>query len=91
MTGTLVRFHTSFCFYWTRHRYFDNFVLAIIIASSVSLCFDSVRLNPNSVSGRALAVLDILYCCVFVIEALMKAVAWGFIGGSVRHGTSPWL
>ncbi len=51
--------------------------------SSILLCLDSVRLDPRSPLGVALDVFDYFFCVLFVLEMLLKVIAWGFIGGKV--------
>ncbi len=53
-------------------------MLAIILASSLELCFDDAHVQPGTSKAFALHVMDILFTVTFGIEALMKIIAVGY-------------
>lgn len=58
------------------HRYFDYFILLIIVISSILLALDD-PLSSNS--DPALNVLDEIITCIFIVEASLKIASKGFI------------
>ena len=58
------------------HRYFELFILIIIIISSILLALD----DPLSASNNiALNVVDEIITALFICEALLKIISKGFI------------
>lgn len=60
------------------HGYFEKFILLLIISSSVKLAIDTYFLNNIEVQDL-LGNIDILFTGVFLIEATIKIIAFGFI------------
>ena len=78
--------HAAFFGYWSRqvsstfkaiaeNQTFDNFILVVIILSSISLALE----NPYVSDGMLLALKIGDYCwmIIFTIEFMIKIVAWG--------------
>ncbi|KAG2453381.1 hypothetical protein HYH02_001605 [Chlamydomonas schloesseri] len=61
------------------HRWFDNAMLVVILASSATLAVDTPRLDKSSPLGRAVTVLDIIFTTIFTIEMVIKLVAKGVV------------
>ena len=59
-------------------KYFENFIIALIILSSITLCIDTPLLNPDSFLATFLRYLDYLFTFLFTVEMLMKIIALGF-------------
>lgn len=58
------------------HKYFEFFILLIIIFSSILLALD----DPLTAStNSALAVIDEIITVLFIIEAALKIVSRGFL------------
>ena len=84
-------------------KFFDNLVLGIylfiqfilsllvmIILSSILLVFDSNLMDPDSAEKILLKNLDMFFVFIFLIEALMKIIALGFIWAPLT-GTPAYL
>jgi hypothetical protein len=65
-------------------------VIALIIASSVTLALDSPRLDPTSNLAYALKCLDVLFTLLFLGEMLAKVIAVGFAFTKDAYIKSPW-
>jgi hypothetical protein len=73
------------------HKMFEHAVLLLILASSVQLTLDAYGLDPNSGTAKALHVLDIFFCIVFGMEALLKVCVMGLVAnGPGSYLRSPW-
>ena len=59
-------------------KWFENFILAIVILNSITLIFNSPLQDPDSKFGKVLTYLDMIFTIIFIIEAAMKIVAMGF-------------
>lgn len=65
------------------HSYFDNFILVMIILSSIKLVFDTY-LNTDSTENsqktlnRVSTIIDIVLNVIFMWEALLKIISMGF-------------
>lgn len=56
---------------------FDNAILLLILASSISLAFDTP--DQTELTTRALSALNWVFTLLFVAEMLVKVVALGFV------------
>eukprot|EP00198_Chlamydomonas_reinhardtii_P003576 XP_001692912.1 voltage-gated Ca2+ channel, alpha subunit [Chlamydomonas reinhardtii] len=61
------------------HRWFDNVMLVVILASSATLAIDTPRLDKSSPLGHAVAILDIIFTSIFTLEMCIKLVAKGVV------------
>ena len=59
----------------------------MIIASSVSLTFDSPLVDPQGRLVRNLSYFDLGFTIIFLVEALLKIAAFGFL----RNGKDSYL
>ncbi len=73
-----------------KSRYFDNFILFIILCNCVTLALSSNRLDFGATRlGRALIVFDYLFVGIFTVEMIIKIIALGFVsheGAYLRDG-----
>ena len=59
-------------------RIFELFIIVVILLSCIMLCIDTPLNNPDSVLSQTLAVIDIIFSIVFLVEAILKILAFGF-------------
>ncbi|KAK5648632.1 hypothetical protein RI129_003524 [Pyrocoelia pectoralis] len=57
---------------------FEWFILVLIFASSVTLCFEDIYLDENPRLKHILYWTNFAFCIIFVLEMLLKWVALGF-------------
>ena len=67
------------------HRVFDYFILCLIFASSFILVFEDIHLPERPVLQKALEVLDIIFCILFIIEFFIKLIALG-VKAYIKNG-----
>lgn len=79
----------DFCFgdRWLRFRQktlvvvdtpiFEWFILVLIFASSVTLCFEDIYLDENKTLKTALYWTNFTFCVIFTIELMLKWIALG--------------
>ncbi|XP_030766868.1 sodium channel protein 60E [Sitophilus oryzae] len=65
---------------------FEWFILVLIFASSVTLCFEDIYLDENPYLKTLLYWTNLAFCIIFVIEMFFKWVALGFY----KYFTSFW-
>ncbi|XP_055920467.1 sodium channel protein 60E isoform X2 [Eupeodes corollae] len=65
---------------------FEWFVLVLIFASSITLCFEDIYLDNNKTLKRILYWTNFSFCIIFVIEMVLKWLALGFS----KYFTSFW-
>ncbi|XP_047507046.1 sodium channel protein 60E isoform X2 [Pieris napi] len=65
---------------------FEWFVLVLIFASSITLCFEDIHLEKNIPLKKILYWTNLSFCMIFVIEMFFKWIALGFY----RYFTSFW-
>lgn len=65
---------------------FEWFVLVLIFASSITLCFEDIYLESNIMLKRLLYWTNFVFSMIFVIEMVLKWMALGF----TRYFTSFW-
>lgn len=56
------------------HPWFDNFILIVILATTILLAFESPLDDPNGKKVKILTKMDYFFTAIFVIEALLKIV-----------------
>ncbi|CAG7722563.1 unnamed protein product [Allacma fusca] len=59
------------------HPIFEWFILALIFASSITLCFEDVHLEGKPNLKEALFYINTVFTCIFVAEMLMKWLGLG--------------
>ena len=52
----------------TCHRFYEQFITAMIVASCVALCFNTLDLDLSSTRGKAVTVLEAIFTSIFGIE-----------------------
>ncbi|XP_052873705.1 sodium channel protein 60E-like [Anopheles cruzii] len=57
---------------------FEWFVLVLIFASSITLCFEDIHLDKNKDLKRVLYWTNLVFCLIFIIEMFLKWIALGF-------------
>jgi len=77
------------CFELITHPYFDNFILTVIMCSSVMLVVDSPLLDPTSNLKKGLQILDYFFCAIFAFESVCKMIVFGlyFLPGAYLRST----
>lgn len=65
---------------------FEWFVLVLIFASSITLCFEDIYLDSNITLKRLLYWTNFVFSMIFVVEMVLKWMALGF----TRYFTSFW-
>lgn len=65
---------------------FEWFVLVLIFASSITLCFEDIYLDSNLTLKRLLYWTNFAFSMIFVVEMVLKWMALGF----TRYFTSFW-
>jgi hypothetical protein len=65
---------------------FEWFILVLIFASSITLCFEDIYLDQNIVLKNILYWTNLGFCALFSIEMMLKWLALGFW----RYFTSFW-
>lgn len=66
------------CFKIISNQWFENFILIIILVSSVTLGFDNPLENPDSSQKRFLSFMDVFFTILFTIEMILKVISLGF-------------
>lgn len=56
---------------------FEWFILVLIFASSVTLCFEDIYLDENQALKTALYWTNFTFCVIFTIELMLKWIALG--------------
>ena len=59
------------------HPFFEWFILALIFASSITLCFEDVHLEERQLLKQTLRYLNGIFTGIFVAEMLLKWFALG--------------
>lgn len=57
---------------------FEWFILVLIFASSVTLCFEDIHLDENPRLKSILYWTNLVFSLIFVIEMVLKWIALGF-------------
>lgn len=58
---------------------FDLMILFTIIKSSITLAMDGPLVNPDSSLNNTIKSIDMLTKLIFIFEASLKIVAYGFL------------
>ena len=70
--------------------WFDTFIILLIIASSICLMLDVPRLDPESDLKAMLVKLNYWFTGLFVMEMMLKIVAYGFISTPKAYLKQGW-
>ncbi|XP_028940272.1 sodium channel protein type 5 subunit alpha, partial [Antrostomus carolinensis] len=66
------------CYQIVEHSWFESFIIFMILLSSGALAFEDIYLNERKNIKIMLAFLDKMFTFIFVLEMLLKWVAYGF-------------
>lgn len=73
------------------NKWFEQFVMLLILASSIQLALDSYAVQPGSQMAKALYVMDIIFCITFGLELVFKVIVFGLaFNGPGSYLRSPW-
>ena len=75
-SGTWVSFR-MICAKIVTHKAFEGFILLLIAASTIALCFEDIYLHEKPALKEALSYLNIIFAGLFFIEMLLKMFALG--------------
>ncbi|XP_067871288.1 sodium channel, voltage gated, type V-like, alpha b [Heterodontus francisci] len=74
------------CYKIVEHNWFETFIIFMILLSSGALTFEDVNIDTKPVIKVMLEYLDKVFTYVFVLEMLLKWVAYGF----KKYFTNAW-
>ncbi|NWX40296.1 SCN5A protein, partial [Steatornis caripensis] len=74
------------CYQIVEHSWFESFIIFMILLSSGALAFDDIHINERKSIKSVLTFLDKMFTFIFVLEMLLKWVAYGF----KKYFTSAW-
>ncbi|XP_032899668.1 sodium channel protein type 4 subunit alpha-like isoform X2 [Amblyraja radiata] len=74
------------CYKIVEHNWFETFIIFMILLSSGALTFEDVNIDKKPVIKVVLEYLDKIFTYVFVLEMLLKWVAYGF----KKYFTNAW-
>jgi voltage-dependent calcium channel T type alpha-1G len=73
------------------HNFFERIMLAIIFVTTLQLAVDNPLSDPTSFIQQFLFWLDVSLTVIFMAEAIMKIIAYGFVFcGSTSYIRSSW-
>lgn len=62
-----------------QHRHFENFILVLILLSSLTLALQMPSLDRDAILYQVLNVMDMVFVVLFALEAAMKGLVKGFL------------
>nr|XP_024656274.1 sodium channel protein type 4 subunit alpha B [Maylandia zebra] len=74
------------CLCIMQHKFFEGFIVFIILLSCAALVFEDIYLGHRPVLQRVLKMADLVFTFVFLVEMLLKWIAFGF----KKYFTSFW-
>ncbi|XP_071416747.1 sodium channel protein type 5 subunit alpha-like [Pithys albifrons albifrons] len=74
------------CYQIVEHSWFESFIIFMILLSSGALAFEDIHIHERVRIQRMLAFLDKMFTFIFVLEMLLKWVAYGF----KKYFTNAW-
>ncbi|XP_068092027.1 sodium channel protein type 5 subunit alpha-like [Hyperolius riggenbachi] len=74
------------CFKIVEHNWFESFIIFMILLSSGALAFEDIYIDQKKVVKIILEYADKVFTYVFVLEMLLKWVAYGF----KKYFTNAW-
>ncbi|XP_019113019.1 sodium channel protein type 2 subunit alpha isoform X1 [Larimichthys crocea] len=74
------------CFIIVEHNWFESFIIFMILLSSGALAFEDVYIEQRRTVKTVLEYADKVFTYVFILEMLLKWVAYGF----VKYFTNAW-
>uniref|UniRef100_A0A3Q0RKV7 Ion transport domain-containing protein n=1 Tax=Amphilophus citrinellus TaxID=61819 RepID=A0A3Q0RKV7_AMPCI len=61
-----------------QHKFFEGFIVFVILLSCAALVFEDIYLEHRPILQRVLNMADLVFTFVFVVEMLLKWIAFGF-------------
>ncbi|KFP90236.1 Sodium channel protein type 5 subunit alpha, partial [Apaloderma vittatum] len=74
------------CYQIVEHSWFESFIIFMILLSSGALAFEDIHINERRSIKNMLAFLDKMFTFIFVLEMLLKWLAYGF----KKYFTNAW-
>ncbi|KAM9820031.1 LOW QUALITY PROTEIN: sodium channel protein type 2 subunit alpha-like [Neosynchiropus ocellatus] len=74
------------CYIIVEHNWFESFIIFMILLSSGALAFEDVYIEQRRTIKTVLEYADKVFTYVFILEMLLKWVAYGF----VKYFTNAW-
>ncbi|XP_051565573.1 sodium channel protein type 2 subunit alpha-like [Myxocyprinus asiaticus] len=74
------------CFNIVEHNWFETFIIFMILLSSGALAFEDIYLDTRKNIKTILEYADKIFTCIFILEMLLKWVAYGF----AKYFTNLW-
>ncbi|XP_024919317.1 sodium channel, voltage-gated, type I-like, alpha isoform X2 [Cynoglossus semilaevis] len=74
------------CFRIVEHTWFESFIIFMILLSSGALAFEDVYIEKKKTIKTMLEFADKIFTYVFILEMLLKWVAYGF----AKYFTNAW-
>ncbi|KAM6101672.1 sodium channel protein type 5 subunit alpha-like [Theristicus caerulescens] len=74
------------CYQIVEHSWFESFIIFMILLSSGALAFEDIHIHERQSIKIMLAFLDKMFTFIFVLEMLLKWVAYGF----KKYFTNAW-
>ncbi|XP_009068652.1 PREDICTED: sodium channel protein type 5 subunit alpha-like, partial [Acanthisitta chloris] len=74
------------CYQIVEHSWFESFIVFMILLSSGALAFEDIHINERKHIKMILAFLDKMFTFIFILEMLLKWVAYGF----KKYFTNAW-
>ncbi|NXM76448.1 SCN5A protein, partial [Serilophus lunatus] len=74
------------CYQIVEHSWFESFTIFMILLSSGALVFEDIHLPKRDRIKKILIFLDTMFTYIFVLEMLLKWVAYGF----KKYFTNAW-
>ncbi|NWV49317.1 SCN5A protein, partial [Daphoenositta chrysoptera] len=74
------------CYQIVEHSWFESFIIFMILLSSGALAFEDIHIHKRKTIQAILAFLDKMFTFIFVLEMLLKWVAYGF----KKYFTNAW-
>jgi len=64
------------------HRFFENFIIGLIILNSLKLILDTY-LNPGKTNTKPIITyisnyIDLIFTIIFALESALKSITFGF-------------
>lgn len=73
-----------------KHPYFENFIYYLIALNSLLLALDEPNLDKESYVKHTIDVMVTIISIAFIIEALLKIIAMGFVCGKHAYLRDSW-
>ncbi|NXB81485.1 SCN5A protein, partial [Donacobius atricapilla] len=74
------------CYQIVEHSWFESFIVFMILLSSGALAFEDIHMHKRQRIQAILGFLDKMFTFIFVLEMLLKWVAYGF----KKYFTNAW-